>query len=145
LQLEFEVEEFPEARSERDAIAWTEGMLRVRLEGRIFLETGGILLVEFAIVLKKWLREMRAGSLEDLYYASMDFEEEPILALRLADARGSFMPESAWAEGKRSAISVADATAAAEQYLLDLGTELRRTCGFELEPLLERMTSEGSG
>jgi hypothetical protein len=144
MQLEFTIEAFPGVRTARDVIAHTEGRLCVLLEGRIFLETGGILLVELAIVLGKWLRTMRAGALEDLYYASMDFEEEPILALRLGDRGGPFVPESVWAEGQRSAIAVADATNAAEQYLLELAKELREEYGFDLEPVLEPTAADNS-
>jgi hypothetical protein len=100
-----------------------------------------MLLVEFAIVLRKWLRACESGP-TDLFYASMDFEEEPIVALRY-DASGQFLLQSIWSVAEVGPIRTADALLAAQQYLSQLHDELYVHHGVDLEVALSEALRDG--
>ena len=79
MEYKFKIATVPEKKSGCHLPAYTEGPLEVWLDGQQFVRVDEALLVEFAVVLSKWLRTQPSS----LYYASMDFEEEPIFALSL--------------------------------------------------------------
>ena len=56
-----------------------EGTLEISINGRIIFKEEGILLVELAVYLSKWLRDIDKNKIRNLYYESMDCEEHPIL------------------------------------------------------------------
>ena len=95
------------------------------LDGQQFVRVDEALLVEFAVVLSKRLRAQP----NSLYYASMDFEEEPIFALSLQG--DAFEPSSVWASGAPVVVSTQDAIAAAQHYIDRLSAELKG-CGGDL-------------
>ncbi|WP_437966773.1 hypothetical protein WMF04_45605 [Sorangium sp. So ce260] len=132
----YEITSFPDKVEDYNLTAYTEGTLRLLVGSVVFLDASGILLVEFAIVLKKWLLSLEGGP-GDLYYASMDFEEEPILALRYNATQGEFLPESVWAKSNPSPICLGEAKSAADAYLAELGEELRKKYGADLNEVLE--------
>lgn len=74
--------------------AYTEGRLEAWQNTTLFLGAEGVLLVEFAIVLEKWRLSISQGKTTDLYYASMDFEEEPIFGLDFDSSTKLFTPIS---------------------------------------------------
>lgn len=90
-----------------------------------------ILLVELAICVTEWLRIQPDGP-SDLYYDSMDFEEEPIFALHLDSATNLFVPESVWAESDPEPVTPQEAQDALEAYTTELRKELANRLGVEL-------------
>jgi hypothetical protein len=127
---------FPKNPEGYNLTAYTEGTLRILLGSVVFLDASDILLVELAIVLKKWLLSLENGPV-DLYYASMDFEEEPVLALRYDAFQNQFLPESVWAKSDPCPISLAEAKSAAEGYLVELREELWAKYSVDLNKTLE--------
>ena len=132
----YEIISFPDKVEGYSLTAYAEGTLRLLIGSVVFLDASGILLVEFAIVLKKWLLSLEDGPV-DLYYASMDFEEEPVLALRYNAVQDEFLPESVWAKSDPLPISLGEAKSAADAYLAELGEELRTKYGADLNKVLE--------
>ncbi|RKG52357.1 hypothetical protein D7V64_09805 [Acinetobacter cumulans] len=54
-----------------------DGTLRIDVENDIIFDEEDILLLEFAIYIKKWLKSYKDS---DFIYESMEFEEKPILS-----------------------------------------------------------------
>ncbi len=137
MEYRFAIATVPDAKSGYHLPAYTEGPLEVLLDERTFVRVDEALLVEFAIVLSKWLRNQPS----DLYYASMDFEEAPIFALTLEG--GVFQPSSVWASGEPVGIKLDDALSAARRYVEELGVQLRE-CGADLDAVIEEAISADS-
>lgn len=131
----YEIKSFPSKVEGYNITAYTEGTLRLLVGSVTFFDASGILLVEFAVVLKRWLLSLENGPV-DLYYASMDFEEEPILALRYNTVQHRFLPESVWAKSDPLPVSLGEAKSAANAYLTELGEELRTKYGVDLNEVL---------
>lgn len=73
----FKVSEFASTMSSYNLMAYTEGSLNLIIDNQIFIKEQGVLLVEMAKVLHEWVI-----SKGNLYYSSMDFEEEPFIEFR---------------------------------------------------------------
>ena len=140
----YEITSFPEKTAGYNLTAYTEGFLRVTIDSLVFLDASGVLLVEFAVVLHKWLLSFEGGSAE-FYYSSMDLEEEPILALRFDPDHQYFLPESVWARGEPAPVSVLEAKEAARTYLSSLREELRAKHRVDLDKTLEAAVMEDTG
>ncbi|MBA2662073.1 MAG: hypothetical protein H0U74_07230 [Bradymonadaceae bacterium] len=102
--------------------------MTIEIQNVVFLNMEGILLVEFAIELAKWLRQVREGRFRNFYYASMDFEIEPIFALFFNDSWDGFVPASVWSDKQPSVISPDTAICAAEKYIRELAVHLNPLC-----------------
>jgi len=136
MKLEYEITTFPNETDGYKLASFTEGVLRVRVGSSVFLDVSGILLVEFAIVLDKWLRRA-VFSPTDFYYASMDFEEEPVLAFCYDSRLDRFRLESVWSEADVGSIASVDVVAAGRHYLAQLRDELKREHDVDLDERLE--------
>ena len=137
MEYKFTITSVPDDKSGYHLPAETEGPLEVWLEGQRFLKVDEALLVEFAIVLAKWLRVQP----NSLYYASMDFEEEPIFALTVEGS--DFQPSSVWASGEATPVPSADAVAAARNFIETLGEELNRH-GANLDRVIDEAVAADS-
>lgn len=85
MKINFNLVFVPEDTSGYRLACYTEGDLRVEVQGVIVLEHSGVLLVELLFEVEEWLvaQEMR-----DFYYRSMDFEEEPVIGAKIAPDTG---------------------------------------------------------
>lgn len=84
MKIEFEINNFPKKiSSPYDVYSYTEGTIQIKISGAIILSIEGTLLVEFATFLKSWLTRLENGFLDDMYYLSQDFEEEPLVLFKL--------------------------------------------------------------
>lgn len=137
MKLEYELQRVPQEKSGYQVPSFTEGTLRISLGEQAFLHAEDILLVEFAIVLVKWLGTVEHRGPSSLYYASMDFEEEPIFALNYNAESNSFEPDSVWASTEPRSVSVDEAVAAARSYVASLQDELSTKHGIDLAAVLE--------
>ncbi|MBI2374008.1 MAG: hypothetical protein HYV07_08420 [Deltaproteobacteria bacterium] len=144
MRFEYDITTFPVDPGGYNLTAYTEGVLRLLVGASVFLDASGILLVEFAVVLRKWLRACASGPI-DFYYASMDFEEEPILAFRYDTSGGQFRLESVWSETDVGPVSRAEVIAAAQQYLAQLRDDLKRGHDVDLDKTLEEALMDGCG
>ena len=90
MKFSFKIEEFPKETGSYHVPAYTEGNLSITNDGKEFLNADGILLVEFAVVLKKWLLAIDAGRIDNFVYESMDFEESPILEFKFLGNNNPF-------------------------------------------------------
>ena len=129
LDIAFRIESVPDDWSGYRAAAYTEGSLEVYVGKKLFLRVDEALLVELAIALKKWVH----NPIEDLYYSSMDFEEEPILALRHRD--GLIALESVWTQNEMELLPLKECLQACSVYLEEMQRELARY-GINLKDVL---------
>jgi len=142
VRFEFEILLLPEEIGGYRLAAYTEGVLRLMVGATAFLDADGVLLVEFGLALHKWLEIARSGP-HDFYYASMDFEEEPILAFRYDALEDKYRLESVWAQGQAPLVPCPDVVAASRTYLADLRGLLKRKRGVDLEHVLRKSVSDG--
>lgn len=124
MKITYEIETTPQDTSGYNVPAYAEGRLEVRQAKTQILSVEGVLLVEFAIVLEQWRRQVAGGRMESLHYASMDFEEEPVFALIYDRSTGKFTPSSVFAAAEGSSISPSAATEAAASYIERLDRDL---------------------
>lgn len=136
MKFNYRIESFPAPADRHYLAALTEGRLFVQIEERTFLEAEDVLLVEFAIVLQEWLNQMNEEGVADLYYTSMNFEEEPIFSLTYDNETGCFRPAAVWAVGQPTDVSVEEATTAAQSYIAHLRTELLENYGIDLSTVI---------
>jgi hypothetical protein len=78
-----------------EVIAEVTGRLEITINDRIFFDEEDILLLELAIILSRWINQARDDFSTPFYYASMDYEEEPILSFMLRES-GTWMIFSEW-------------------------------------------------
>lgn len=116
----YKIETLPSDTGGYNILAYTEGTLEVWQGDTLFLRADGILLVEFAVFLEIWRRQLDQGEMVDLYYASMDFEEEPIFALVYDSATDKFTPASVWSEAEGIPVSASTARKAVASYIESL-------------------------
>lgn len=121
MRIGFRVEDLPRGPEPYRVATDIGGELSVASDdGSVVFGADGIPLVEFAIFCKKWLRETKR---EDFYYASMDFEEEPIIAIRIQDS-GLCLFESVWIDGSVGSMPLMEVRQAMIKYIEELTDEL---------------------
>lgn len=136
MRIRYALTDLPRSTEGYNVTAFTEGHLWVEHTGTIFLDTAGILLVEFAVVLHKWLVRTHAGERVDLAYSSMDFEESPMLRLKHTPIPGMLAMESVWAENTVPDVKLVDMIMSAEDYIPRLGSELSCRLAVDLNEIL---------
>ena len=132
----YTITEVPKETGGYNIPAYTEGTLRVEHGNEVLFEAEEILLVEFAIALYKWLVHVGDGTIRDFYYASMNFEDEPIVALRYDVPSDSYAFESAWNRTPPPRVPAKKAICAAEHFLSALQDDLERTLSVRLMTIL---------
>lgn len=80
-------------------IAGVEGRLSIEIDGIIFFQEPGILLLELAEALIPWIQGVNFDGEADFYYASMDFEEEPIVSFNYKKNAEVYKLGSVWGSG----------------------------------------------
>ena len=60
-------------------IADVEGRFQVNINNQLFFNEEGILVLEIAYVLMKWIEKIKSGKMIDFDYESMDYEDKPLL------------------------------------------------------------------
>lgn len=138
MKIEFKVNSFPQDTENYNVTAFTEGEVVFSFHGEKFLRIAECLLVEFAIVLQRWLNAVETDKNLNLYYASMDEEEEPLFALIFDNASGYYHPDSCWSESSFDAnVSQSEAIACANGYINELKGEVSLEYGFDLNAIIE--------
>ena len=132
MEFKYVIQEVPDSFADYRLYAYVEGDLRVVIDDEVVVGVEGALLVEFALVLHRWLWGAGASD-ADLYYASMDFEEEPVLAFRRAAEGSGYFVDSAWLKSMKRRVPREQIVVAAEQYLKLLSREMMSRFRVNLE------------
>ncbi|HYF95146.1 MAG TPA: hypothetical protein VD969_23295 [Symbiobacteriaceae bacterium] len=129
------------ASKNRKVLADVEGFLTICVNGRPIFEEPGVLLMELGLDLVDWLRDMRSGHVRNFQYVSIDYADGPLVGF-VQDGEERWSLESPWMNGPVLA-GGHSIVSAAERYVEDLATQLRRRYGIELsdyhveDPLVE--------
>jgi len=123
--IDFEITEIPNDEHKKYAIAYLEGNLKITIGNTVFFSQAGILLIEFAIVITKWLDKIKSGELSDLVYETMD-HDEPIISI-IYVKNSCFKIDSIWKEKNilPAIIELNELTNAFLKYLDRLSKELK--------------------
>ncbi|PYB85277.1 MULTISPECIES: hypothetical protein [Pseudomonas] len=131
--IDFDWVTLPDDMSGYNAAAFVEGGLNIEVQGELFLQVENCLLLELAVVMKQWLASVKNGAEHDFYYASMDEEEEPILALRYCSEKSNFLLESCWVEAPGPAVTLAEVIDCFTRYMKRLTDTLYSRSGYVWE------------
>lgn len=136
MKLEWRILSFPVDPTGYRAATDTEGVVRMTVDGNEFVVLEEILILEFAAYANDWLHDAGGGSDRDFYYASMDEEEEPLLAL-VATQQGHYMPNSCWRKSASRAVRREEIVKAFSDFLAELRLELAATHNCDLEDVFK--------
>ena len=138
-KIEFTLTNFPDRTSGYHPIAYTEGKLTFfdKNNCKIF-QLEGVLLIEFALIIKKWMLLIDKGIIESFIYNSMDFEEEPVLAFMLSN--NSFLLKSEFLEDcNGNMLDIEKLKILLDKYLEDLSKVLAKKFDFNMDTYLNTL------
>ncbi|MBY0434095.1 MAG: hypothetical protein K2U26_08310 [Cyclobacteriaceae bacterium] len=136
MKVEFEIISIPVGEQKKYPTAYLEGLLKIMFNNIIFFNQSGILLIEFAILIDKWLESIKVDAFADFIFETMD-NDEPIVSFEYVKA-DYYRIESIWKESAVvELISKEEITNAFEKYLIDLEFELKLKTGIELNKILK--------
>lgn len=136
MKLEWRILSFPADAGGYRAVTETEGVIRMMVDGNEFVLLEEILILEFAAYANDWLRDARSGFDRDFYYASMDEEEEPLLAL-VATQQGQYTSNSCWTTSASRPVQREEIVRALSEFLAELKLGLATSHDFELEDVFK--------
>ncbi len=134
----FEVEDISKQREGYRVVTDTSGKLRVSFTGDKVFSFEEILLVEFALCCFDWQCEYERDPAATFYYASMDEEEEPLLAFTL-QVDGLWTAESCWAEFINPGIANEDLPKAVSGFLLNFENFTKSAFGVGIKDLASQL------
>lgn len=79
MKVEFEIISIPEGEQKKYPTAYLEGSLKIMFNSIVFFNQSGILLIEFAILIDKWLERIKVDEFADFIFETMD-NDEPIIS-----------------------------------------------------------------
>ncbi len=124
-------------KDEKYLVAYLEGILKIYINGALFLNVENILIVEFAIALKKWIIQIGEINMFDFSYESMDSDEQGIFELEF-DGNKGFFPKSIWQEFQTNEpISKDVLFKEIETFLININNDLRRMYNVEIEMFMK--------
>jgi|LakMenE01Jun11ns_1017448.scaffolds.fasta_scaffold9280295_1 hypothetical protein len=136
MKIKFEITDIPKAEQKKYPTAYLEGVLKIFVNEVLFFNQSGILLIEFAIFINRWLTSIKKGELVDLNFETMD-NDEPILSLTYVKDN-CYRIYSDWQESEVSKfLNKEKVVAAFEKYLESLKNELKLETEIELEKILK--------
>lgn len=136
MKVEFEIISIPEGEQKKYPTAYLEGLLKILINNIIFFNQSGILLIEFAILIDKWLDRVKVNEFADFTFETMD-NDEPIISLNYVKGN-SYRIESIWKETEvAELISKKEIINAFEKYLVNFEDELKSKTGIELSRILK--------
>lgn len=135
MKIEFEITDIPNEEQKKYPVAYLEGILKIFVCNKIFFDQSGILLIEFAISINNWLRNIKQGEIVDFIYLSMD-NDEPILFINHV-VDNNYKINSIWQEVEVSEFLIMeDIVIEFENFLDDLAIILKLTAKIELNSIL---------
>lgn len=136
MKVEFEIISIPEGEQRKYPTAYLEGSLKIMFNNIIFFNQPGILLIEFAILIDKWLERNKVDEFADFIFETMD-NDEPIISIEYVKA-DFYRVESIWKETEvAELIPQKEIINAFEKYLVNLEVELKLKTGIELNRILK--------
>ena len=94
MKMIYEITDWPKTKAVVDLIAYFEGNLAIAVDGKLFFDESGILLVELGLAVQRWLNEIEGNELKTFVYRSME-HEEAILVFKPAN-QNEIILESIW-------------------------------------------------
>jgi len=135
MKIKFEITDIPNEEQKKYPVAYLEGILKIFVYDKIFFDQSGILLIEFAISINKWLSNIKQGEIVDFIYLSMD-NDEPILFINHV-VDNNYKINSIWQEVEVSEFLIMeDMVIEFEKFLDDLAIILKLTAKIELNSIL---------
>ncbi|GAB2767982.1 hypothetical protein HNQ93_000100 [Hymenobacter luteus] len=129
LKLEFTIQRCPTDDQLKYALAYLEGELIIKIDEQVYFHEPGIMLVEFGIVLNKWLAKVKAtDQAVPMEYFTMDHDagEGAILTLKPVD-NACYLIHSIWQKSACPRLmNEQELTVAATSFIEGLHTELGR-------------------
>lgn len=136
MKVEFEIISIPEGEQKKYPTAYLEGSLKIMFNSIVFFNQSGILLIEFAILIDKWLERIKVDEFADFIFETMD-NDEPIISFEYVK-EDFYNIESIWKETEIiELISKTEIINAFEKYLVNLELELKLKTGIELNRILK--------
>lgn len=130
MKLYFKIEKLPSSSEQYRLATDIEGSLKlVTKHGKILFDAEGILLIELAIFCRRWLEQKEK---ESFYYASMDFEEEPILAFNIESAEYCSF-SSVWENFSKENIPICEVKDSMNDYIQRLKDNLKEKFQINVE------------
>jgi hypothetical protein len=134
--VKFEITDIPKIEQKKYSIAYLEGELKIFVNETLFFHQPGILLIEFAIFIDRWLMCIKREEFVDLSFETMD-NDEPILSLSYKGVN-HYKIYSVWQETEVSRLlETEEIVVAFEKYMRDLAIQLKLQTGIELNKLIE--------
>jgi hypothetical protein len=135
MKIEFEITDFPIGEQIKYTTAYLEGILKIYIRSILFFNQPGILLVEYAIVINKWLNKVKEGAIIDFVYDTMD-HDQPILSIILVKNE-YYKIDSIWKEEEvNTLLSKAELINVFEKYLNDLNHNLKMKSNINLRDII---------
>ena len=120
-------------------LANVEGRFQIDINDRLFFDEEGILVLEIASALMKWIERIKSGNIIDFCYESMDYEDR--LLLRFARNNNTWRVYSVWELfTDRTNFSLKEITDASQKYIAELLKYLKNN--FKLDFLRFLQTEE---
>jgi len=108
-----------------------EGEIQVSLRDDQVFRCNGVLLLELAAELTRWLNSLRLGPVKEFYYESMNMEEQPILRFRPLKDR-EWLVDSIFNEGSEFLANEDELVAGANSFIHNLKTSVLEKCGYDI-------------
>lgn len=135
MEIKFDIQQVPAETHGYNVGVYTEGPIEILHAGSSLGPVGDVPLVELAIALDAWLHDSQDNP-EDFYYASMNFEEEPLVAFTYDSASESYTVNSALSEAAIAHVPAAVARQGARSYLATLRAQLLNRLGVDITDIL---------
>jgi len=136
MEIKFKITDVPKEEQKKYPTAYLEGILTIFVNEVLFFNQSGVLLIEFAIFINRWLNSIKKGDFADLNFETMD-NDEPILSLTYVkdNLYGIY---SVWQESEVSnLLDKENVVAVFEKYIEDLRNELKLERGIELDTIIK--------
>ncbi len=135
MYIDFEITNTPTNQPKEYFVAYFEGILNIFVDDTLFFNSSGILLLEFAIVIYKWLEKAKIGVCEDFIYETMDYDAPILLFVHVKNNLYSI--NSIWQKQNIiKLIAAQEIMVAFDEYLKKLQNMLKLTTCIELENIL---------
>ncbi len=136
MNIKFEITDIPKDEQKKYPTAYLEGILKIFVNEVLFFNQSGILLIEFAIYISRWLTSVKNGELTDFNFETMD-NDEPILSL-IYVKNNLYRIYSVWQDSEVTKLLDKEIIVAAfKKYLDGLENELKLETGIELDKIIK--------
>ncbi len=85
MKIDFEITDFPIEEQKKYITAYLEGVLKITINDVVFFDQSGILLIEYAKCVSKWLAKIKLGKIVDFTYETMDNDESILSIIHVKD------------------------------------------------------------